>query len=423
MLIVGIISSQAQNPTVGNGGMGKNKHSGISKYPSYTGLVMAGYQGWFRAPKDGVMYPDENKIHIDMWPELTEYQKTYPTGLKLADGKVANFFSSDDKSTVDLHFKWMSQYGVDGVFMQRFFGAANPASRNSGATNVLRNALQAASKYERAIGVMYDLSGTKATGEDCSSLIDDWKYLVDSLRVTNQAGSQTYIFHRGKPLVTIWGIGFPDRAYNIRNIGIARFIDFLKNDAEYGGCAVMLGVPTFWRDLNADCNPDPYLHELIKKADIVLPWTVQRFSPLLNNDMDRYRDVMLADIKWCKDNGVDYVPCVYPGFSWHNLSRFEFPDDIKPVGSIPRQGGRFYWQQISTAINAGATMLYVAMFDEVNEATAIFKCSDNTPSSNIAKFINMDGVPSDHYLWLTGEASKMLKKEKPLNFKLPIRKL
>ncbi len=423
LLIVGLISSYAQNPIVAKGGMGKNKHSSVSKYPSYTGLVMAGYQGWFRAPKDGVMYPDENKIRIDMWPELLEYEKTYPTGLKLTNGNVANFFSSDDKSTVDLHFKWMSQYGVDGVFMQRFFGAAKPSSRNSGATNVLRNALQAASKYERAIGVMYDLSGMKATGEDCSSLIDDWKYLVDSLQVTNQTGSQTYIFHRGKPLVTIWGIGFPDRDYNIRNIGIARFIDFLKNDAEYGGCSVMLGVPTFWRDLNADCNPDPYLHELIKKADIVLPWTVQRFSPLLHNDMDRYRDVMLADVKWCKDNGVDYVPCVYPGFSWHNLSRFEFPDDIKPVGSIPRQGGRFYWQQISTAINAGATMLYVAMFDEVNEGTAIFKGSDNPPVSNIAKFINMDGVPSDHYLWLTGEASKMLKKEKPLNFKLPVRKL
>jgi hypothetical protein len=383
---------------------------------------MAGYQGWFPAPKEGVMYPDVNKIRIDMWPDVSEYEKTYPTGLKLADGKTARFFSSDDKSTVDLHFKWMKQYGVDGVFMQRFFNAAKPEARHSGSTNVLRNAMAAASKYERAIGVMYDLSGLKGSGEDCSVLIDDWKYLVDSLKVTNQSGTQTYVFHNGKPLVTIWGIGFPDRPYNIRNIGIARFIDFLKNDPEYGGCSVMLGVPTFWRDLNADCNPDPYLHELIRQADIVMPWMVQRFSPLLHNDMDRYRDVILADIKWCKENGIDYAPCVCPGFSWHNLSRSEFPDDVKPVGSIPRQGGRFYWQQISTAINAGATMLYVAMFDEVNEGTAIFKCSDNPPVSDIAKFINMDGKPSDEYLWLTGEAGKMLRKEKPLSLSLPERK-
>ena len=398
-----------------------NKHSKTTQYPSYKGLVMAGYQGWFRAPKDGMLYPDENQIRIDMWPDVSEYEKTYPTGLKLADGSTARFFSSNDKSTVDLHFKWMKQYGVDGVFMQRFFNMTKPNGPRNRTTTVLKNAFEAASKYERAIAVMYDLSGLKASGEDCSSIIEDWKYLVDSLKITNQEGGKTYLYHNGKPLVTIWGVGFPDRPYNIRNIGLSRLIDFLKNDPEYGGCSVMLGVPTFWRDLNADCNPDPYLHELIKQADIVLPWMVQRFSPLLHNDMDRYRDLILGDIKWCKENNVDYVPCVCPGFSWHNLSRFEFPDDVKPSGSIPRQGGRFYWQQLSTAINAGATMLYVAMFDEVNEGTAIFKCTDNPPVSTVAKFVGMDGQPSDLYLWLTGEAGKMLRKEKPLNMKLPQR--
>ncbi len=399
-----------------------NKHSKTSRFPSYNGLVMCGYQGWFRAPKNGMLYPDEKQIRIDMWPDVSEYEETYPTGLKLADGSTARFFSSTDKSTVDLHFKWMKQYGIDGVFMQRFFNSTKPNGPRNATTTVLKNAFAASAKYERAIAVMYDLSGLRGSGEDCSSIIDDWKYLVDSLKITNQDGAKTYLYHKDKPLVTIWGVGFPDRPYNIRNIGLSRLIDFLKNDPEYGGCSVMLGVPTFWRDLNADCNPDPYLHELIKQADIVLPWMVQRFSPLLHNDMDRYRDVILGDIKWCRENKIDYVPCVSPGFSWHNLSRFEFPDDVKPSGSIPRQGGRFYWQQISTAINAGASMLYVAMFDEVNEGTAIFKCTDNPPVSDIARFINMDGKPSDHYLWLTGEAGKMLRKEKPLSIKIPERK-
>jgi hypothetical protein len=383
---------------------------------------MAGYQGWFRPQKDGISYPDETQIRIDMWPDVSEYEKTYPTGLKLADGTTARFFNSADKSTVDLHFKWMKEYGLDGVFIQRFFNSTKQGNQRSKTTVVLKNALAAASKYERAIAVMYDLSGLKASGEDCSSIIEDWKYLVDSLRVTNQEGAKTYLHYNGKPLVTIWGVGFPDRPYNIRNIGLQRLMDFLKNDPVYGGCAVMLGVPTFWRDLNADCINDPYLHDLIKQADIVLPWTVQRFSPLLHNDMDRYRDLMLGDIKWCKENKIDYVPCVCPGFSWHNLSLSEFPDDIKPVGSIPRQGGRFYWQQISTAILAGADMLYVAMFDEVNEGTAIFKCTNNPPVSKVAQFIDMDGKPSDHYLWLTGEAAKMLRKEKPLSLKMPERK-
>ena len=274
--------------------------------------------------------------------------------------------------------------------MQRFFNAARKDNTKGNA--VISHAFKAASKYNRAIGIMYDLSGLKAHGEDCSSLIEDWKFLVDSLKVTNQDGAHTYIFHNGKPLVTIWGVGFPDRPYDIRDIGLKRFIDFLCNDPEYGGCSIMLGVPTYWREL-----------------------------PLLHNDMDRYRDVILRDMSWCKENGIEYVPCVTPGFSWHNLSRYAFPDDVKPSGSIPRQGGRFYWQQISTAINCGARMLYIAMFDEVNEGTAIFKCTDNPPVGKNIQFVGMDNMPSDHYLWLTGEASLILKGKKSLTFTLPKR--
>ncbi|AYL99258.1 xylosidase [Mucilaginibacter celer] len=405
----------------------QTKHAKTTLFPSYKGLIMAGYQGWFRAEGDGsganhFAYGNEQRSGIDMWPDVSEYAKTYPTPFKLADGQPAKFFSSVDKSTADLHFKWMQQYGVDGVFMQRFFNNARPENRKD--DRVFRNAFEAASTYKRAIAVMYDLSGLAGKGEDCSVLIDDWKYLVDELKVTNPKGTNTYLYHNGKPVVTIWGVGFPDRPYNIRNIGIERFIDFLKNDPVYGGCAVMIGVPNSWRTLRADCVNDPYLHDIIKRCDIVLPWSVQRYSPLLHNDMDRYRDDVIEDIKWCRDNHLDYVPCVYPGFSWHNLSRYEFPDDVKPVGSIPRQGGRFYWQMLSTAISAGAEMIYVAMFDEVNEGTAIFKGSDNPPKvgdGTGTAFINMDGKPSDTYLWLTGEAAKILRHEKPLVFKMPER--
>ena len=66
-------------------------------------------------------------------------------------------------------------------------------------------------------------------------------------------------------------------------------------------------------------------------------------------------------------------------------------------------------------------MLYIAMFDEVNEGTAIFKCSDTPPVSEVAKFITMDGKPSDTYLWLTGQAGKMLRKEMPFTSEMPVR--
>ncbi|RYG02397.1 MAG: xylosidase, partial [Chitinophagaceae bacterium] len=58
------------------------KHATQTNYPEYTGLVMAGYQGWFRAAGDGssskrFAYGDEKRSGIDMWPDVSEYTKTY----------------------------------------------------------------------------------------------------------------------------------------------------------------------------------------------------------------------------------------------------------------------------------------------------------------------------------------------------------
>jgi len=407
-----------------------SKHGPVGRYPSYEGLVMAGYQGWFRAPGDGSGRGwghfgrgrdfNEQRCTIDIWPDVSEYAKTYETSFKHQDGTSARVFSSLDASTTDLHFKWMRDYGVDGVFMQRFFGVARSRDMNKSGNVILKNALAASKKYGRAIAVMYDLSGLKARGEDSTAVIMDWKELVDELKVTNQGHNQTYLFHRRKPLVTIWGLGFPDRSYHIRHIGIDKLIDFLKNDPVYGGCSVMLGVPTYFRALAADCLPDPYLHEIIQSADIVLPWMVQRFTPLLHNEMDRLRDHVKADIAWCAQQRVDYVPIVYPGFTWHNLSN-DTLKPVRPLGAIPRHKGHFYWDQIHTSIQAGAKMLYVAMFDEIDEGTAIMKCSNNPPRSETTAFIDYEGMPTDHYLWLTGQGAKMLRGDMPLTETMPTR--
>jgi len=39
-----------------------------------------------------------------------------------------------------------------------------------------------------------------------------------------------------------------------------------------------------------------------------------------------------------------------------------------PTDQIPRRGGEFLWTQFAEAKRAHATMAYVAMFDEVDEA-------------------------------------------------------
>jgi hypothetical protein len=423
LLLVCLVCSQAVV-------FAQSKHSASSRFPAYQGLVMCGYQGWFRTQGDGsgegwVHYDSQGKfdaahVHLDFWPDMSEYSKTYPTALTNQDGTTAQVFSSWDASTTDLHFCWMQQYGIDGVFVQRFFGATRTEQSRRASRVILEHALQSSQKYGRAIAVMYDLSGLNANGEDCSSIIQDWKELVDELKITSQGTNQTYLYNHGKPLVAIWGLGFPDRPYNIRNIGIEKLIDFLKNDPQYGGCAVMLGVPTYFRDLNVDCLPDPYLHQVMASADIIMPWMVQRYTPLLHQEMARYAAEIKADIAWCVARHLEYAPCIYPGFSWYNLSKTEFGGG-RPLNQIPREKGQFYWNEFGAAKTAGAKMFYVAMFDEMDEGTAIFKCANNLPVG--PKLCDYEGLPSDYYLWLTGQAGKMLRGEIPISQHIPSRTL
>lgn len=394
-------------------------------YPTYKGLVMCGYQGWFRAQGDAANRGwghfgtrdkfDTVNVTIDLWPDVSEYDKTYPTSFIKDDGTPAEVFSSADKSTTDVHFRWMKEYGIDGVFMQRFYGYCHNADTRRIPDQILSNAFEASQNTDRAIAVMYDLSGLQPDKDDCSLIIEDWKHLCDDLKVRSFGEKQTYLHHNGKPLVAIWGLGFPDRPYNIRDIGIDRLIDFLKNDPDYGGCSVMLGVPAYFRELNADCLPDPFLHDLIRMADVVMPWMVGRFTLDVYGEMRFYASHVQKDIAWCEENNVDYTPCIYPGFSWYNLSNVEF-GGIYPLEQIPRYKGRFMWSQVSTAIENGATMLYVAMFDEIDEATAIFKCTNEPPVNGA--FITYENLPSDYYLKLTGTAGKMLRKEIPFSEEL-----
>ena len=137
----------------------------------------------------------------------------------------------------------------------------------------------------------------------------------------------------------IWGVGFPDRRNDLR--ATMKIIDFLKNDPVYGGCSILLGVPAYWRDLGRDTEKDPYLLELLRKVDIIRPWFVGRFN---EDSYPGFKDRIKADIDWCKQNKLGYAPVVFPGFSWHNMH----PESS--VNPIPRNRGRFYWQQLSGAI-------------------------------------------------------------------------
>ena len=248
------------------------------RYPSYTKLVMAGYQGWFAAQGDesnrGWYHYQKNGCgffpgctNVDLWPDVREYTKTYETAFKYSDGSSAYVYSPYDESTVDLHFKWMKDYGLDGVHMQRFVGEIKPsnASGKRHFNKVLENALKAAKKYDRAISVMYDLSGSSSA--DVAYLYDDWEELDELFNLLDSKENPTYLRHRGKPLVVIWGVGFNDnRAYTTADV--TALVDKLKATNKV---SIMLGVPYYWRTNGADTEKDAALHALIKRSTSLCP--------------------------------------------------------------------------------------------------------------------------------------------------------
>ena len=63
-------------------------------------------------------------------------------------------------------------------------------------------------------------------------------------------------------------------------------------------------------------------------------------------------------------------------------------------------------------------MAYVAMFDEVDEGTAIFKVSNTPPTQG--HFVTYDGRPVDWYMRLTAKGSKILSGEKSNTPIIPI---
>ncbi len=374
-----------------------------------TGKVMTGYQGWFNCEGDGAdlgwthwakdrsrpFGPDN--VTVDLWPDVSEYDEDelYTTTFTYADGTPAKTFSSHNRKTVVRHFKWMADYGIDGAFVQRFAHGLQDQTARYHKDKVLSSAREGANRHGRTYAVMYDLTGLQ--DEDIMRVFDDWRMLQDRMHITEDPA---YQHHKGRPLVAVWGIGFNDRIKPRSGLeACTKLIERLKAD----GCSVMLGIATGWRAQDKDAIQNPKLHQMLLMADVLSPWSVGRFRDLPG--VERHaREYWAPDIVWARDHDIDYMPVVFPGFSRHNLNGSE-------LASIPRLEGQFFSAQIVANKKAGAEMLYVAMFDEVDEGTAIFKCTNNPPTGGGAQLLTLDGLPSDFYLRLAGEAGRLLRGE------------
>lgn len=383
------------------------------------GLVLCGYQGWFRCEGDGSgngwqHYASGGKFepghsHIDLWPDVSELapDERFATPFRHADGRVAEVFSSVKAATVRRHFRWMREYGIDGVFLQRFAVSAKNPKLVGSLDRVLVNCRDAAKAEGRKWALMYDMSGTKA--EDFHKVTDDWKRLRSEGLMKDDDPS--YLKHKGRPLIALWGMGFNDRPASLTEW--KALLGFFRNQ----GCAVMVGVPCYWRTQTRDSIRDPKLLELIALADIVSPWSVGRFStPELA--AQRVETQLKPDLAWCRERKLDYLPVAFPGFSWRNLQKDRGRDE--ELNSIPRLAGKFLWSQAIAVRKAGIDSIYIAMFDEMDEGTAIFKTTNDPPVGE-SRFVSEPGVKSDHYLWLTGEIGKLLRGERKEGDGFPVR--
>jgi hypothetical protein len=384
------------------------RHSEIDAHTLH-GKVLSGYQGWFRCPGDGSrkgwVHWSRDRLRItpqtltfEMWPDLSDYtdaEKYQAPGFAFADGGPAYLFSSANRRTIDRHFDWLQQYGIDGALVQRFVASVEDRDNS----RVLGYVRAAAERTGRVFAVEYDMTGTPP--ERLFNLLTrDWKRLVDDLKITADA---RYLHHQGKPVLAVWGF-FSDRF----EAALAnRIIDFFKQDSRYG-VTLIGGCEWPWRqEKNAAWG------NVFRRFDVISPWNVGNCASGPAGLQAR-TDHWPGDLLEARQAGMLFLPVLFPGFSWDNLQR-------KRPGAttIPRRRGEFYWEQFSTVARLRIDIVKVAMFDEVDEGTAIFKVSNTPPRPG--HFVTYEGLPSDWYLRLTGAGGKLIRKERANTGRIPIR--
>lgn len=374
-----------------------NRPEGRIDATTLHGKVLCGYQGWFRCPGDSSKRGwrhwsrDSRRIGPDtltfeMWPDLTEAdadEKFPAPGFAHADGSPAYLFSSVHPKTVDRHFRWMSRYGIDGVFLQRFVVESDDRSGDL----VLKAVRESAARRGRVYALSYDLTGAREE-RLFESLTADWKRLVDRRKILEDPA---YLRHDGRPVLVVWGFfrgRFEAKTAN-------RLIDFFQNDPTYR-VTLVGGCQWWWRT-----EKDPAWAAVFRRFDVISPWNVGNVT-VENGIKQAATSYWKDDLREAERCGMGYLPVLYPGFSWTNLK-----GEGAARETIPRLGGEFLRRQFQIAAESRIDMAQVAMFDEVDEGTAVFKVSNDPPKPG--RFATLEGLPSDRYLRLVGEGTRLLR--------------
>ncbi|SEO26660.1 discoidin domain-containing protein [Actinacidiphila rubida] len=358
------------------------------------GKVTVGYQGWFACIGDGAPIngwwhwtqnwgqpPSPSNTGIKCWPDMRDFTHGYQTAYaNLGNGQPATLFSSYDQQTVDTHFSWMQQYGIDTAALQRFnpTGGEGP-TRDAMATKV-RSAAEA---HDVKFYVMYDVTGWTSMQSEIKT---DW-----TNKMSAHTASSAYARQNGKPVVCIWGFGFNDDNHPFSTAACLDVVNWFKSQ----GCYVIGGVPREWRTGGAGTRTG--YTDVYHAFNMISPWMVGAIGNAGDSD-NAYTTYTVGDEADCVAHGVDYQPCVLPG----------------DVSGRQRAHGDFMWRQFYNMCRAGVQGIYISMFDEYNEGNQIAKTAETqawVPTDSGFLALDEDGTAcsSDYYLRLTGDGGKMLK--------------
>jgi hypothetical protein len=385
------------------------------------GKLIVGYQGWFGCPGDfaGNVHwqhwffndvPTADNLQVDLLPSTGRFSQAdlFKTRMLLPNGAPVFLFSAQNKLIVEAHFQWMKNYAIDGAAIQRFVGPlANPEQKLR-SDHVILNAKAGSEAAGRVFYICYDVSG--ANPKTVTAYIrKDWQTLVRDLEITS---SPSYLFEGGKPVLQIWGFGFKDRPGAPHEV--ANLIYDLKNGLHGLRAASLIGgVPTHWRTLRGDSKTDPAWASVYRSYDVISPWSVGRFAD--DAGVDNFvRLHILPDIEETKRIGIGYMPVIFPGFSWYNLQNVRGHKKNAILNQVPRRCGDFLWHQVYDLLGSGVETIYAAMFDEVDEGTALFPIENNLPAGSHVVSMDQDGcaLPDDWYLQITGWAARYLRSHK-----------
>jgi hypothetical protein len=379
-------------------------------------LVM-GYQGWFGCPGDfdgNALWvhwftgaPAANHLLVDMLPATDglAIDDLCDTGLVKQNGAPLRLFSSQNANVVDWHFGLMAQQGVGAVALQRFVVELNDDGHKRRVDNVLRNVIHAAEGAGLPFFLSYDVSGADPATV-VQTIRQDWRYLAAQFGLTS---SKAYLQDSGKPVLELWGFGFVDRP------GTADEVLLLAADLEAGNdglqsATLIGGIPSKWRTLQGDSKTDAAWTAVYLAYNVLSPWMVGRFDS--EDSASLFYDQTIApDLALVQSLGLRYLPVIFPGFSHYNLMLALGDPAQAIVNQIPRNCGNFIWQQSYLLLSHGVDKAYGAMFDELDEGTAVLPAESTKagfPPDSQGVYLDEDGcmLASDWYVTVMGRIAR-----------------